>query len=150
MKFISITALVICVFTSQAMAVAVVKPEVQGLATRTSVDLLFLASTNNAGMQLSSYSRRHLTIFFAATECTQPEFQDFTTYPCSDSETCRGNFPAPQAAVTVLRTANNCHLTLYQDVNQGGDRTRLETDTTTECVTATTSNLWKSYGLYCI
>ncbi|KDR76835.1 hypothetical protein GALMADRAFT_156175 [Galerina marginata CBS 339.88] len=84
MQFINITAFVLCIFTGQALAVAVAGPEVQELAARQGRPVSF----NVAPL---------------GTSCG-----DGTTISCSPSpgSPCKGNFNPKQASIVVTKAAD--------------------------------------------
>ncbi|KAF8871058.1 hypothetical protein CPB84DRAFT_1754179 [Gymnopilus junonius] len=127
MKFINLTALAICIFTGQAMGVAIPENELESLVARQGSPVAF----NVAPL---------------GTSCGHG-----TTITCvlSPGQSCKGNFNPAQASIVVTEALGNCHVSLYtQPDQQGGVTQRLDTDTTGTCV-FTNIATWESYGIFC-
>ncbi|KDR67412.1 hypothetical protein GALMADRAFT_216491 [Galerina marginata CBS 339.88] len=127
MQFIKLTALVVCAFTSRAMAAAVGGPEIQELSARQGRPVAF----NVAPLR---------------TPCGEG-----TTIFCSPfpGSPCAGNFDPIQASIVVTEAAGNCHINLYALDNQAGNVVQvLNTDTTGTCVFTSIAE-YKSYEIIC-
>ncbi|KDR72313.1 hypothetical protein GALMADRAFT_1343973 [Galerina marginata CBS 339.88] len=153
MKFINLTALVICVFTGQAIAVAVDGYEVQNLAARSFTvslpTLTFPHGPTTKPPPPPPPPAPYVAFNVAPAGVYCGHGTTITCSPIAGSVVCKNNFTPKQASIVVTHAQGNCHISLYPENNQhGGVIQRLNTDTTGTCIYTDVAE-YQSYGIYC-